>query len=63
MEPLLIHEETSNKTVAVLKIPKTTKWFCYINKEVYQRWYKWNVKLTPHEIIKLSYAKWFEKSW
>ena len=61
-EPLLIKKESINKTIAIIKIPKATKWFCCVNKEVYQRLHKGNKKLTPHEIIKLSYAKWFEKA-
>lgn len=61
-DPLLIQDENINRTVAIIKIPKALKWFCSINKEVYQRGKKWNIKLTPHEIIKLSYAKWFEKA-
>lgn len=57
-----IIEISKNKTVALLNIPKLTESFCSINNQVFIRLYKSNKKLTPQEVIKLSYAKGFEKA-
>ncbi len=51
-----------NKTVAYLSIPKSQDSFRQINNDVYIRQEKSNKQLTPAEIIKLSYAKGFEKA-
>lgn len=53
---------SKNKTVALLNIPKSTESFCSINNQVFIRLHKSNKKLTPQEVIKLSYAKGFEKA-
>lgn len=50
------------KTIAILEIPKATDNFHSINNHVYQRLNKWNKFLSPNEIVKLSYAKWFSKA-
>jgi ATP-dependent DNA helicase RecG len=50
------------KTIALLNIPKATESFFSINNEIWIRLYKSNKKLTPYEVIKLSYAKGFEKA-
>lgn len=52
----------NNKTIAVLHIPKATEAFYSIDDRVWIRLHKSNKKLTPQEIIKLSYAKGFEKA-
>ena len=61
-DPLLVVDELSWKTIAIISIPKATDQFRSINNDVFIRGKKSNLKLTPPEIIKLSYAKWFEKS-
>lgn len=48
------------KTIAVLDIPKATNSFHSIDNKVFIRLEKGNKVLTPHEIIKLSYAKGFQ---
>ncbi len=48
------------KTIAVLGIPKATNSLHSIDNKVYIRLEKGNKILTPHEIIKLSYAKGFQ---
>jgi len=59
-KPHLIFEKSINKRVALLKIPKATEGFYSINNNVFIRQQKSNKKLTPQEVIKLSYAKGFE---
>lgn len=53
---------SSGKTVAVIRVPKATDSFYSVDKQVYMRLYKGNKILSPSEIIKLSYAKGFEKA-
>lgn len=60
--PKIIKVEEINKTIAIIYIPKATESFYSINQQVYQRQQKGNIRLTPQEIIKLSYAKWFIKA-
>ena len=57
-----LKEIFENKTIALLNIPKSTESFCSINNQVFIRLHKSNKKLTPQEVIKLSYAKGFEKA-
>lgn len=59
-DPLLLKHK--DKTVAFLKIPKSTEEFLSIDGKVFVRLHKSNKKLTPQEIIKLSYAKGFQKA-
>jgi len=56
--PMLI-ESVNNKTVAIIKIDKTLDNFHSLDKHVYIRSEKSNKKLSPHEIVNLSYAKGF----
>lgn len=60
--PKTIFIEEIGKTIAIINIPKASDSFHSINHQVFMRLQKWNKKLTPQEIIKLSYAKWFEKA-
>lgn len=50
------------KTIALLNIPKAAESFFSINNEIWIRLHKSNKKLTPYEIVKLNYAKGFEKA-
>ncbi len=52
----------TNKTVAILHVPKATTCFHAFNNHVYVRLRKGNKILSPQEVIKLSYAKGFEKA-
>lgn len=52
----------SGKTVGVIHIPKAINGFHSINNHVYIRLEKGNKLLDPHEIVKLSYAKGFQKA-
>jgi ATP-dependent DNA helicase RecG len=51
---------SNGKTIAVLEIFKSTNTFHSIDKHVFVRLEKSNKLLSPHEIIKFSYAKGFE---
>jgi len=53
---------SGGKTVGLLSISKTTESFCSIENQVWVRLYKSNKKLTPYDIVKLNYAKGFEKA-
>lgn len=53
---------TSNKSIVLLRVPKSVTGFCSVNNEVFVRLHKSNKKLNPTEIIKLSYAKGFERA-
>jgi len=53
---------TESKTIALLHVSKATECFLSINNQVWIRLNKGNKKLTPQEIIKMSYAKGFEKA-
>ena len=53
---------TDNRTVGLLHIPKATESFYLIDNEVWIRLHKSNKKLTPHEVVKFSYAKGFQKA-
>jgi len=61
-KPLLIKVDECDKTVAIIDIPKATECFHSINNHVIIRLQKGNKLLTPQEVIKLSYAKGFEKA-
>jgi len=61
LKPDLINAK-EGKTIALLNIPKATESFFSINNEIWIRLYKSNKKLTPYEVVKLSYAKGFEKA-
>ena len=61
LKPDLISVE-GGKTIALLNIPKATESFFSISNEIWIRLHKSNKKLTPYEIVKLSYAKGFEKA-
>lgn len=61
LKPDLINVE-EGKTMALLNIPKATESFFSINNEIWIRLHKSNKKLTPYEVVKLSYAKGFEKA-
>lgn len=61
LKPELIDFE-AGKTIAILNIPKATESFFSINNEIFIRLHKSNKKLTPYEVVKLSYAKGFEKA-
>lgn len=52
----------NNKTAAFLYIPKAEDNFHSINNHVYIRLEKGNKILTPHEVLKFSYAKGFQKA-
>lgn len=52
----------NGKTVAVIRVPKSTNSLCSINNDVFIRMKKSNKKLTPSEIIKMSYAKGFTRA-
>ncbi len=61
-KPQLILEKECAKTIAIIRVPKATNCFHSINNYVYVRLQKGNKRLTPQEVIKLSYAKGFEKA-
>ena len=61
-EPEIIAIKELWKRVAIIKIPKSADSFHSFNWHVYVRQEKSNKRLTPQEVVKLSYAKWFEKS-
>lgn len=52
----------NGKTVTIIRVPKSTNSLCSINNEVFIRLQKSNKKLTPSEIIKMSYAKGFTRA-
>ena len=52
----------NGKTVVVIRVPKSTNSLCSINNDVFIRMKKSNKKLTPSEIIKMSYAKGFTRA-
>ena len=52
----------NGKTVVVIRVPKSTNLLCSINNDVFIRMKKSNKKLTPSEIIKMSYAKGFTRA-
>ncbi len=60
--PIKIKDEIVNKTIVHLTIQKSPNVFHSINNEVWIRQNKSNKKLSPQEIIKMSYAKGFEKA-
>jgi len=61
--PQLILEEKSGKHIALIRIEKSTEQFhATPDGWVYQRLIKGNKRLSPQEIIKLSYAKGFKKA-
>lgn len=60
--PPSLFKASNGKSFAILAIPKAINNFHSINNHVYIRLEKGNKLLTPHEIIKLSYAKGFQKA-
>jgi ATP-dependent DNA helicase RecG len=60
--PHEIKVEDIGKTVAVISIPKATECFHSYENHVYIRLKKGNKRLSPQEIIKMSYAKGFKKA-
>ncbi|MCX6162796.1 MAG: putative DNA binding domain-containing protein [Ignavibacteriae bacterium] len=55
-------EYNKEKTIAVINISKSTDNFHQIDNQVFIRLEKGNKRLTPHEIVKLSYAKGFSQA-
>lgn len=51
-----------NKTIGIVQIPKTGEHIHTINNKVFIRLEKGNKALTPHEVIKYSYARGFQKA-
>lgn len=62
MNPIIVKVPETSKTVAVFEVPKSVESFHSVDDAVYIRLNKSNKKLTPHEVIKMSYAKGFEKA-
>lgn len=60
--PQKIEVPGKGKTVALIFVPKAELSFHSIHNQVFIRLEKGNKRLTPQEIIKLSYAKGFEKA-
>lgn len=60
--PLIIKDNSKDKAIALIRVPKATDSFCEIEKQVFVRLEKSNKKLSPQEIVKLSYAKGFQKA-
>jgi ATP-dependent DNA helicase RecG len=60
--PYMLPVPDVNKTIAIIDVPKATECFHSVNNHVYVRLHKGNKLLTPQEVIKLSYAKGFEKA-
>ena len=52
----------NTKTIALIKIAKATENFHSIDNHVFIRLEKGNVLLSPHEVVKYSYAKGFQKA-
>ncbi len=59
--PEIIKYQT-NKSIAVINIPKAKDNFLEIDNNVFVRLEKGNKSLKPHEIVKFSYAKGFTKA-
>jgi ATP-dependent DNA helicase RecG len=53
---------SDGKTVVLLSVSKAMESFCSIGGQVLVRLHKSNKKLSPYDIVKLSYAKGFEKA-
>lgn len=53
---------SDGKTVVLLSVSKAMESFCSIDGQVLVRLHKSNKKLSPYDIVKLSYAKGFEKA-
>ncbi|MDR0463074.1 MAG: putative DNA binding domain-containing protein [Pseudomonadales bacterium] len=60
--PFKISVKEKHKTVVILKIPKATTGFHAVDDQVFMRLNKSNRRLSPTEIIKMSYAKGFERA-
>ena len=52
----------NSKTVSVIRVPKSTSSLHSVDNNVFVRLRKGNKKLTPDEIVKMSYAKGFTKA-
>jgi len=59
--PLRLHS-ANNKTVGIISISKGINSFHSIDNHVFIRLERGNKILTPHEIVKLSYAKGFQRA-
>jgi ATP-dependent DNA helicase RecG len=62
LRPKMVHVKEVNKTIAIFEVSKATESFHSIEDIVYIRLNKSNKRLTAHEIVKMSYAKGFEKA-
>lgn len=60
--PATVHVPDVDKTIALLRIPKSTENFHAYDNHVYVRLQKSNKLLSPQEIVKLDYAKGFKKA-
>ena len=60
--PIKVLSNIPNRTIGIIRIPKAYDCFRSIQNTVFIRQEKSNKRLTPQEIIKLSYAKGFEKA-
>lgn len=59
--PVLL-EADNKKTIALIFVNKATDSFHTIDNHVYVRLHKGNKRLTPQEVVKMNYAKGFEKA-
>lgn len=59
--PLLLPCE-NKKTMGVLNVPKAIDSFHAVDNHVFVRLTKGNKRLSPHEVVKLSYAKGFQRA-
>lgn len=60
--PPIILKTKNSKTIGLIDIPKAKDNFFSINNRVHVRLEKGNKILTPHEVVKLSYAKGFQRA-
>lgn len=60
--PTLIDAPDGGKRVALIFVPKAVDSFRSVNNHVYVRGEKGNRQLTAHEVVKLAYAKGFERA-
>lgn len=60
--PHLVKVDDIDKTIAIIGIPKATESFHAYDNHVFVRLQKGNKRLSPQEIIKMSYAKGFKKA-
>jgi len=60
--PHEVKVEDVGKTIAIINIPKATECFHAHDNHVFVRLKKGNKRLSPQEIVKMSYAKGFKKA-